>query len=257
MKHPGDDPSSSAPTGGTIELALIGGFELRRATLPCAVPHCCERILAYLAIAGRPVERGRLAGVLWGDKTQDRATANLRSALWRLRKAGVEVLVDSGPRLALDPLVRVDVDERERWAEMLCRGEDDLDGIDVDVLVAGLGNELLPDWYDDWVLMERERVRQRTLHATEHLVDALVEAGAYDRAIDVGHRAIRLEPLRESTHRAVVRAHLAEGNRGEALRHVDRCRDLFRRDLGFDVGPTLLTDFERHATAPAPALAAS
>ncbi|HYN34845.1 MAG TPA: bacterial transcriptional activator domain-containing protein [Ilumatobacteraceae bacterium] len=134
--------------------------------------------------------------------------------------------------------MRVDLADRDRWAERLRAGEPGTG--DLDVEVSGLADELLPDWCDDWVLMERERFRQRTLHASEKLMQALAAAGRYDEAIDVAYSAVILEPLRESTHRALVLAHLAEGNRGEAVRHIDRCRALFLQELGYDVGPDLL-----------------
>ncbi len=231
------EPPRDTPGPAPVELSLIGGFEVRCRTVPHRMPRCCERIVAYLALAGGPVERGRVAGTLWMDKAQDRAAANLRSTLWRLRKTGIDVLVEAGQRLWLDPRVRVDLDERDRWSSRLRRGE--IVGADLEVEPARLGEELLPDWYDDWVLMERERFRQRTLHANEELIDALVRCRRFADAIDLGYRAIALEPLRESTHRAVIRAHLAEGNRGEALRHIDRCAALFRDELGIDVAPSM------------------
>jgi DNA-binding SARP family transcriptional activator len=89
------------------------------------------------------------------------------------------------------------------------------------VLLAG---ELLPDWYDDWVVIERESFRQARLHALETACDALIEAGRYASAIEVGLAAVASEPLRETAHRAVMRAHLAEGNRAEALRQYALCR---------------------------------
>jgi DNA-binding SARP family transcriptional activator len=94
--------------------------------------------------------------------------------------------------------------------------------------------ELLPDWYDDWVVIERERFRQARLHALEALCYGLARRGRYDKAIELGLTAVADEPLRESAHRAVMRAHLAEGNRVEALRQYQLCRRFLRERLGFE-----------------------
>jgi DNA-binding SARP family transcriptional activator len=104
-----------------------------------------------------------------------------------------------------------------------------------------LDGDLLPGWYDDWVLFERERLRQLRLHALETLALALAAEGRFAAAVEAGLAAIRTEPLRESAHRVVVRVHLAEGNLTEALRQYELCRRLFRAELGLEPS-ALLTD---------------
>jgi DNA-binding SARP family transcriptional activator len=100
--------------------------------------------------------------------------------------------------------------------------------------------ELLPGWYDEWVLLERERLRQLRLHALEMLADKLTTVGRYGEAVQVAYAAVRAEPLRESAHRAVVRVHLAEGNLAEAGRAYAAFRDLLADELG--VVPTILME---------------
>jgi DNA-binding SARP family transcriptional activator len=98
---------------------------------------------------------------------------------------------------------------------------------------------LLPDWYDDWVLMERERHRQLSLHALEALAEKLIAVAQHGRAIGVALAAVANEPLRESAHRILIRAHLAEGNVGEAVRQYRLYRRLLRRQLGLDPSPQM------------------
>ena len=95
-----------------------------------------------------------------------------------------------------------------------------------------LSRDLLPDWYDDWVAVERERFRQLRVHALERLCDRLVEAERFGEAIEAGLAAMKSEPLRESAHRALVRAHLAEGNRSEALAQYRRFKALLPTSSG-------------------------
>jgi DNA-binding SARP family transcriptional activator len=102
------------------------------------------------------------------------------------------------------------------------------------ILSAG---ELLPGWYDDWVLFERERLRQLRLRTLEVLASHYTESRQFGPALDAALESVRIEPLRESAHRAVVAVHLAEGNVVEALRHYHGFRDLLFDELGIDPSP--------------------
>jgi two-component SAPR family response regulator len=84
-----------------------------------------------------------------------------------------------------------------------------------------LAGDLLPDWYDDWVLLERERLRQLRVHALELIGRRAMERGRYGRAIDAALTALLADPLRESTHALLIELHLAEGNRIAAMRQYE------------------------------------
>ncbi|MFF9527676.1 BTAD domain-containing putative transcriptional regulator, partial [Streptomyces achromogenes] len=94
--------------------------------------------------------------------------------------------------------------------------------------------ELLPGWDEEWVLLERERLRQLRLHALDALADRLTRQGSPALALEAALASIRIEPLRESAHRAVVAAHLSEGNVIEAVRHYRAYRQLLRDELGLE-----------------------
>jgi DNA-binding SARP family transcriptional activator len=102
-----------------------------------------------------------------------------------------------------------------------------------------LSLDLLPDWYDDWLVDEREGVRQLRLHALEVLTERLSTSGRHVEAIQAALAAVRLEPLRETAHAALIRAHLAEGNRSEALRQFSRCRDALAAELAVEPSESL------------------
>jgi DNA-binding SARP family transcriptional activator len=97
-----------------------------------------------------------------------------------------------------------------------------------------LSLDLLPDWYDDWLVDDREGVRQLRLHALERLTCELSLSGRHAEAIQAALAAVRLEPLRETAHAALIRAHLAEGNRSEAVRQFHRCRELLAAELAVE-----------------------
>jgi DNA-binding SARP family transcriptional activator len=105
---------------------------------------------------------------------------------------------------------------------------------DLDIDPAPFLVDLLPDWYDDWVILERERYRQLRLHALEALSRLLADRDRYAEAIDVGLAAVACEPLRESAHRVLIRTHLAEGNVAEAARQYRSYRRMLQEELGVE-----------------------
>lgn len=219
------------------QLRLLGGFGLTRAGQPVPLPVPAQRLVAFLALRAQPLSRAHIAGNLWLDATQERALANLRSAVWRARRCDGTLLKIGTGHLGLGQRVRVDVHDTVERAHRLI---DDLSTCDGHGLTAdGLTRELLPDWFDDWVLLERERLRQLFLHGLEALSRRLTSLGHHARAIEAGTVVVGQEPLRESAHRVLIEAYLAEGNRNEALRQYRAYRDIMRDELGLEPSPRL------------------
>jgi DNA-binding SARP family transcriptional activator len=214
------------------ELSLLGGFELRWAGRAVSVPRSGQRLLALLALHARSLERLWVAGTLWLDLPEERAGASLRSALWRLPRPGGTAMVDaSATHLRLAGDVAVDLAELAARAGSLERP--DVPG-DLDLAPSLLASDLLPDWYEDWVVLERERFRQLRLHALEALCQRLTRARRFGQAVQAGLAAVAGEPLRESAHRTLIQAHLAEGNPGEALRQYRLYRRLLADELAIE-----------------------
>jgi DNA-binding SARP family transcriptional activator len=207
----------------------MGGFELRLQDDVVPLPLSAQRLVAFLALADGALQRSHVGGSLWPDKSEERAMANLRASLWRVRQPGIDLVNAVGTSLVLNPSVDVDV-RRIRHG----RTDDSRD-------LVTLGVELLPDWYDDeWVVVERERVRHAQLRALEKVCRDLAVRGDYADSIDAGLRLVAAEPLRESSHRALIAAHLAEGNVGEAVRQFDAFVRLAREDLGIEPSSSLV-----------------
>ena len=141
----------------------------------------------------------------------------LRTALWRLPRPDDDALVQAdSTSLRLAEHVAVDAKQRyaeaAEWAEAAAPPA----GLTLSAFTA----DILPGWYDDWALIERERFRQMRLHVLERLSEWATRSGCFAEAIAAGLQAVEGGPLRESAHRCVVRAHLAEGNVDEAVRQV-------------------------------------
>lgn len=226
-------PRSHPERPGAVSLSLLRSFELRIDGRPVSVPLGSQRVLAFLVLNRSRVARIFLAGNLWIDASEERAAAALRTALWRLGRPAGEIVRAQGPWLSIDPAVEVDVDIATRTARGLL---DQPDRSETTTALAQLRDEgdLLADWYDDWVLIERERFRQLRLHALEALCRRLSGEGRHAYATEAGLAAVASEPLRESAHRALIAAHLNEGNAGEALRQYRVCQALLRDELGLE-----------------------
>lgn len=231
--------SATPESGGAPEdavaaqwrLTLINHWSLGVAGQPTDANRGIQRLTAFLALEG-PQDRGYLAGALWPNGSARQAHGSLRSTLWRIRRRHPGLITTRGGTVGLGPWVDVDVDDVRRCArEVLDEGR--VPPASTGVLLRG---DLLPGWYDDWVLAHREQLRQFRLHALESLAERLTAMGRHLEGLQAALAAVRLEPLRESAHRAVARIHLAEGNIGEAARQFRQCRRLLTAEFG--IGPT-------------------
>lgn len=226
------------PPAAPASLSLLGSFEVRLDGQRVGVPFSAQRVVAFLGLHPGRRTRVFVAGHLWMDIGEDRAAASLRTALWRLGLPSSRLVCCDGRSISLRSAVEVDVDACTRVARVLL--DDETAPIPSGALArlrdAG---DVLPDWYDDWVLIERERHRQLRLHALECLSARLSAGGRHAAATEAGLAAIAGEPLRESAHRTLISAHLAEGNRGEALRQYRVCCGLLDRDLKIGPSPAL------------------
>jgi DNA-binding SARP family transcriptional activator len=214
-----------------VRVGLLDGFAVTKAERPLSLPMGAQRLVAFLTLHRRPALRAFVAGTLWPETSEERALANLRSTLWRIHRCEVDLVASRGQQLALAPGVRVDLFEAEAFARQAL---DDSASAALELAPSRLSADLLPDWYDDWALIEREQYRQLRLRALDSLSSRLIVAGRYADALEAGLAAVAGEPLRESAHRAVVQVHLAEGNIGEAIRQYRLCCRLLQERLGLE-----------------------
>jgi DNA-binding SARP family transcriptional activator len=221
-------------------ISVLGGFQLAAGDRAVSLAEGSERLLALLALRGRPVKRVQVAGLLWPDASDGRAFACLRSSLARLLGVDRALLSVTATDLQLTGAVHVDIDQSRALAHRLLDTERAVGPADTGPrAIAGLAGELLPGWYDDWVLVESEEWRQLRLHALEALAIRLTVDGRYGDATSAALAAARADPLRESARAVLIRVHLAEHNQSEALREYARYQRLLRAELGLDPTPQL------------------
>ena len=223
-----------------LSLTLLGGFQGRlgagaAVTLPTRK---AQALLAFLALpSGRAHPREKLASLLWGGVREPQARRGLRQALFTLRKAVATeptALLIAGETVALNPIsVDVDVAEFERGiaegapaalerATSLYRGD----------LLEGLALQEAP--FEEWLLAERERLRELALEALAKLLRHQRATGATESAVQTALRLLALDPLQEPVHRAVMRLYVQLGRRASALRQYQVCLGVLQRELGVE-----------------------
>ncbi|HUB10503.1 MAG TPA: BTAD domain-containing putative transcriptional regulator [Acetobacteraceae bacterium] len=213
-----------SPSGQVVlRLRLIGQMEAWTITSENVLPagRKTRALLAVVALsAPRPALRGRLAELLWSRRPEEQARASLRQEIHRLLEtlspAGTEIMQVTRDHLSLKPgVVWVDVEEVMRATTdqpaslSLLDGDllEDLEGID--------------PTFDAWLTTERERLRDRARNVAEAL---LRESSEPEAAIPAAQRLLQIDRAHEGAWRALMRAHVARGERGMAIQAYDRCR---------------------------------
>jgi DNA-binding SARP family transcriptional activator len=224
---------------GGLKVTLLGGFEVRsdsgaRVRLPTKK---AQALLALLGIRpGQGYPRDKLAAMLWGQTSDHHARNCLRHALMAMRRAFADIdpalLEAEGQMLGLRPEgVDVDVVAFERGVadgtpEALERAAELYRG---DLLLGVSVNEPL---FEDWLIAERERLRETALAALARLLTHQTQAGATERAIQTAVRLLGLDPLQEAVHRTLMRCYARQGRRGAALKQYQSCVAALQRELG-------------------------
>lgn len=209
-------------------------FASSPAVVQIELPPGPRHLIALVALNGR-CARTHAAATLWPDCTDAVAASRLRAVLWRLRHrhAGVPPLLDIGDSsLALNPEVVVDVHGFRQSAELLIRPHNDNDEAEQAAHAVLHASELLPGWYDDWVLAARERLQYQRLSALDALAARRRRQRRTHEALEAARAAIAIEPLHESAHRTIVETHLDNGDIVEAIQHYQRFQAMLDRELG-------------------------
>jgi DNA-binding SARP family transcriptional activator len=185
--------------------------------------------------------REKLAGLLWPDASENNARSNLRHTLWRLRKAiGAEYLISDKISISFNK-------DSEFWldAALIEVGdgvEDSYDGLIP--IVSSYGGELLPGFYDDWVILERERFRSLFEQRIQSLLDRLVEEQNWMKVLEWGERWIALGQLPEPAYRALMMAHSGLGDTASMVAAYKRCAKGLQDELGVEPSEETKTLYE-------------
>jgi DNA-binding SARP family transcriptional activator len=231
-----------------LRVFLLGGVRVLHgpAGSEAGLPRSSEALLAYLMLSrNRRHSRDALCEQLWPDLQPDRARAALSTTLWRLRRA-LEATQPRGTYLVTSPTgdigfngdadywLDVEVLESQVAATLRERGRE-LDPGAAQRMAAVLDlytGDLMEGVYDEWVEVERQRVRTLYLDGLSQLLDHYQRRGATDEAMAWGQRILQLEPLSEEVHRRMMELYADSGRRPLALRQYETCRKVLASELG-------------------------
>jgi len=235
-----------------LSVSLFDGFHLTHTAGPgkIKITPSVQQLLAFLLIKRRRLHpRPVLAGLFWGDSSEERARSCLSTALWRLRKAlepegipkGTYLLTTSSDKVGFN----VDSDHwldvaafEENLTPVLTEPIESMEPEKADRLENALElyhGELLNGCYEDWALRERERLRSLHLDGLIHLMGYYSHHQVYDRAISCGCTILDKEPLREGIQRDVMRLFMESGQRKRAITQYKSCCRMLDEELG--IGP--------------------
>ncbi|MEH1124102.1 AfsR/SARP family transcriptional regulator [Micromonospora sp. CPCC 206061] len=231
----GHEPESGGFAATAAHLRLLGAFQLSVAGRPVPIGLSAQRLLALLALHEEGVARLTAAGQLWPATTDARAQANLRTALYRLGTCRPLVVEVTKKDLRLAPTVSVDARQINGLAAQLLARDASLSPRQLTwTMSCDLYHDLLPDWDEEWLRPEQQRFRHVRLHCLEALGSQLAANGRYGAAVDAALAAVQADPFRETAHELLIRVHLAEGNRNDAVRHYLGFRRRLRDELGLE-----------------------
>jgi DNA-binding SARP family transcriptional activator len=216
---------------------VLNGFEARKV----------QELFCYLLLhRDHSLPRETLASLLWPDTTTAQSKKNLRQALWQLQTA-----LGSNNVRVKDRILLVEPDwvqlnsQADLWLDVAVFEQaynliqktpgQELDGSQAQLLqetVQFYQGPLLEGWYQDWCLLERERLQSIYLAMLDKLMSYCEAYRDYETSLLYGMRIMCYDRARERTHRRMMRLYYLIGDRAEALRQYERCAGALEEELG-------------------------
>jgi predicted ATPase/DNA-binding SARP family transcriptional activator len=230
--------------GGRWRIELLGGLRAQRgeevvARLQKQQPAVLLAYLAYHSPSPRP--RDTLIELLWPEADLESGRQSLRSVLHALRRLleppdtpPGTVLIADHSTVRLNPAV-VTTDVAEFRAALAAAARADAPGERAGLLASAVAlyqGELLPGFYESWVLAERQPLAEAYLAALHQLVVALEQTGDLEGALGYARQAVSADPLREEAHYDVMRLYAAVGQPSATLRQYQELERVLREELG-------------------------
>ncbi len=231
-----------------LSIQLLGNFSLTAGGVPVRIDQPrLQRLLVYLLLhRHHPRPRQQVAFTLWPATNEEQALKNLRTLLTRLRQAppGVDRYLEAGAyalQWRQDAPSSLDVADFEAaCAEGVQADQQHQRRAAITAYTRAVQvytGDLTPGWYDEWIIPERERLRQTHLDALARLAALLAEHGDPRAALGYAQQLQRADPLAEATYRQLMRLHLHLDDRAAALRVYHSCATMLRNELGVDPSP--------------------
>lgn len=233
----------------SLKIFLLGQFNLLVNDSPIKLPsRPAQSLLAYLALnAGVTHRREKLASLLWPEAIESNARSYLRQALWRIRKSLESGSLDWEDFLDINEINVTFTNHADYW-------------LDVDVLLKAVEpeqveklietvslyrGELLPGFYDEWIVSERDRLQSTYHQKMCFLLEGLIRSRKWHEAIEWGEKWVRLDYAPEPAYRAMMRSHAELGDLGMVHTTFQRCAEAIDRELSLKPSPDTLQLYEQ------------
>ncbi|HLV81213.1 MAG TPA: BTAD domain-containing putative transcriptional regulator, partial [Chthonomonadaceae bacterium] len=250
-------------------ITLFGGLSARQGerVITRFQTQKTAALLAYLAYyAHRSHPREELVAMLWPDAEPEAGRTSLRTALSSLRRQleppgapDGSVLIADRANVRLNPAsIRVDATQFEQALRAASRLEPDSQIEPLSQATELYQGELLPGFYEEWALSERGRQADLYLGALRQLTKLLTQAKELQRALEMARRAVSADPLREESHRSLMRLYIALGRPAAALQQYEEMERLLQEKLGMapsQAARTLLQELQALVPGGRPAAA--
>ncbi len=231
-----------------LSVFLFGEVEIRHNVFPIkkTLTRATKGLLAYLLLQrNHGCQRDVLADLFWGDCPQERARSCLSTALWRLRDVLEPSSVPRGAYLITTTSGEISFNwESDHWFDLGAFEErvnralslpiQDLQPAEARKLERALQlhrRELLEEFYEDWALRERERMRWLYLNGLTHLMRYYHLHRTYEEGLACGQQILQHDPLREEIHREMMQLYWRSGQRALAVRQYETCRQVLADEL--------------------------
>ena len=230
----------------SLHIQLLGDFRISTgdAPVPALDRIRLQLLLAYLLLHRHaPQPRQQIAFQFWPDSSERQARNNLRKALHQLREAwpAVDQLLQvNAHTVQWRPEIDYALDVAE-FEDLVARAKTLAENptaqqTALETAVGLYQGDLLSSGYDDWIIPERERLRQNYIEALESLVWLAEDQRDYGTAIHHALDLLRYDPLHEVTYRRLMRLYAQSGDRAAALQIYHTCATLLQRELGVEPG---------------------
>ena len=234
----------------SLRICLFGGFQIAHHDDPTAnskITRGVKALLAYLLLFRHRIHpREVLAGLFWGDHSEDRARSCLSTAIWRLRGVLEPEGTPKGTYLVTTSTGEVGFNqESSHWLDVAefeetlspClrqppRQTEAQDQCKLQGALELYTGDLLEGFYDDWALRERERFRSLYMNSLAHLMHCYKKHKEYEKSLACGQQILDHDPLREEIHREVMRLYQESGQRTMAIRQYRSCCQILEKELG-------------------------
>ena len=225
----------------SLKIFLLGQFKLSAHTKLIALPsRPAQSLLAYLVLnTGVTQRREKLAGLLWPEATESNARAYLRQALWRIRKSLESASLSADDYLIINDLDITFNDQASYWCDVdgfLAPAENQPVTAIIEQVRLYQG-DLLPGFYDEWILLERDRLQAILHQKMNMLLNGLLRKQKWEEVLSWGEEWIRIGYAPEPAYRAIMQAYTGLGDMGMVCATYQRCVEALDRDLGLEPSP--------------------